>query len=245
MIYIYSDGVHSNEHLMIALQMTHPSHEIRFCNISMILDRCLDTCSLFVMPGGADLYYCEKLNGEGNILIEDFVAKGGSYLGICAGAYYACNNLNWNHGEISGFRELNFYPESAIGPVYQWLENSDSVYNGSWKKPVTIRLEGGSSFPTLYNGGPVFNKPQENGSSVIAHYTDLDDEPPAIIGGNFGNGKYILSSPHIEKFGHLLVDGLYTLHNKSYEREKAVNDILLPYEQAQKQFFKTIVDRLL
>ena len=46
--------------------------------------------SLLVMPGGRDLPYVESLSGLGNREISQFVKSGGSYLGICAGAYYAC-----------------------------------------------------------------------------------------------------------------------------------------------------------
>ena len=42
----------------------------------------------FIMPGGADLPYCSKLNGPGNKQIQEFVRAGGSYVGFCAGAYY-------------------------------------------------------------------------------------------------------------------------------------------------------------
>ena len=39
---------------------------------------------MLVMPGGADLGYCRTLNGAGNRRIEQFVRRGGAYLGFCA-----------------------------------------------------------------------------------------------------------------------------------------------------------------
>src|SRR5439155_9468926 len=45
------------------------------------------TCALIVFPGGADLGYCRTLNGEGNRRINQFVRRGGAYLGFCAGGY--------------------------------------------------------------------------------------------------------------------------------------------------------------
>ena len=38
-----------------------------------------------VFPGGADSPYQEKLQGEGNRVIRQFVEEGGWYLGFCAG----------------------------------------------------------------------------------------------------------------------------------------------------------------
>lgn len=245
MIYIYDDGIHNNTHLYIAIAKTIPQHSVGFCTSGMILAGCLDTCDLLIMPGGADLYYCEKLDGKGNQIIRDFVANGGTYLGICAGAYYGCTALDWNRGEINGTRELAFYQGTATGPVYDWVEYPDSVYDGSWKHAATLETKGGLSFTTLYNGGPVFNEPTDTRSHVIARYSDLPDTPPAIVGGTFGKGRYILSSPHLEKFGHLPDDGLYKLLNKSYERERKTLAVLLPQEQKQQEFFKTILEQLL
>ena len=266
MITIYDDGYHSNAHVHIALaQVTDVPTS--FCTASMILDGWLEPQKLIIMPGGADLFNCEKLNGRGNRIIREFVANGGSYLGICAGAYYGCSALDWNDGEIDGSRELAFTNAIAIGPVDDFIENKDSIYEGSWIKAVEIETVEGQKFLSHYNGGPVFEpsphpsshkrsdtlalkgegKPNEGrrgeGFDVIAKYTTLDK--PAIIGGDFGKGKYILSSPHIEIFGHLLSDRLYKLFNNSYEREKKEIDKLLPHERAQKQFLKNIIEQLL
>ncbi|KIZ05719.1 biotin--protein ligase [Monoraphidium neglectum] len=76
--------------------------------------------ALLVMPGGADLPYCKHLNGAGNALIRDYVSGGGSYLGICAGAYYACARVEFEAGsamEVIGERELCFFPGVARGAV--------------------------------------------------------------------------------------------------------------------------------
>ncbi len=243
MIYIYDDGVHSNAHVQIAINMVYPAIDVRFCSVSMILDGCLDHTQLLIIPGGADLYNCEKLNGTGNQIIRDFVAQGGSYLGTCAGAYYGCAALDWNKREIDGSRELAFYQGQATGPVYDWIENKNNIYDGSWIYAAELQLSNGEKFLTQYNGGPIFKEDHE--CEVIARYNDLGTQPPAIIGGQFGEGKYILSSPHIENFGHLLSDRLYKHLNKSYNREKDQIDKLLRHEQAQKDFFKSIINQLL
>ncbi|KAK9825704.1 hypothetical protein WJX81_008129 [Elliptochloris bilobata] len=57
-----------------------------------------DDCALLVMPGGADLPFCRRLNGAGNALIRGYVERGGSYLGLCAGAYYACRRVEFEIG---------------------------------------------------------------------------------------------------------------------------------------------------
>ncbi|KAK9813904.1 hypothetical protein WJX73_004231 [Symbiochloris irregularis] len=78
-------------------------------------------CLLLVMPGGADLPYCQALNGKGNELIRDFVETGGAYLGLCAGAYYGCSRIEFELGtplEVRGSRELKFFGGVARGGVF-------------------------------------------------------------------------------------------------------------------------------
>ncbi|KAF6259598.1 biotin-protein ligase [Scenedesmus sp. NREL 46B-D3] len=77
--------------------------------------------ALLVMPGGADMPYCNRLNGRGNSLIKSFVHSGGSYLGLCAGAYYACSHVRFEEGsrlQVVGDRELAFFPGIACGAAY-------------------------------------------------------------------------------------------------------------------------------
>ena len=50
---------------------------------------------LLIMPGGRDKPYQESFTGDGVKTIRDFVQRGGTYIGICAGAYFACENIEF------------------------------------------------------------------------------------------------------------------------------------------------------
>ncbi|EFJ50700.1 hypothetical protein VOLCADRAFT_88490 [Volvox carteri f. nagariensis] len=92
------------------------------------------------MPGGADLPYCKHLNGHGNRLLRDYVAGGGSYLGICAGAYYACRRVEFEVGgplEVVGDRELCFFPGAARGPAYPGFDYLSE--RGAQAAPIRFR----------------------------------------------------------------------------------------------------------
>lgn len=97
-----------------------------------ILKNALDEAIMIIMPGGAANPYCEKLNGEGNRKIRRFVENGGTYLGICAGAYYACTRLEF-HGEeydVKDTWELGFFKGIARGSLPELTGNvyfSESV----------------------------------------------------------------------------------------------------------------------
>lgn len=221
-VLIYQDYVHNNGLLLRALGEHFGTNYVRFCDADDIRDGILDTALLFVMPGGADLYYCEKLNGAGNAAIRTWVEGGGTYLGICAGAYYACARLQWAQGEheISGNRELGFFSGTATGPVYSLIENSDITH--SWLAAPALQWNDGTTrLETIvcYEAGPVFS---EGGATVLARYTGLSGAPPAIIECSVGKGRAILSSPHLERTPAMMAKALYSHRNSSHEWDKAI-----------------------
>ena len=105
-------------------------------------------CRLLVMPGGADLPYCRHLNGAGNKIITNFVEnQGGAYLGLCAGAYYACSRVEFEVGseiEVVGDRELGFYPGITSGSIYPGFDYQSE--NGAIAAPIKFKASNSSVF---------------------------------------------------------------------------------------------------
>ncbi|MFX1343065.1 MAG: BPL-N domain-containing protein, partial [Promethearchaeota archaeon] len=50
---------------------------------------------VLIWPGGHYPAYWEEVGQVGKVKIQKFVANGGGYLGICAGAYWACDYMVW------------------------------------------------------------------------------------------------------------------------------------------------------
>jgi len=174
--------------------------EVWFANAEAIIDgRVLGMADIFVMPGGADLPYCRKLNGEGNDNIRAYVEEGGTYLGICAGAYYGCSKIEWHKGrsdEICEPRELAFAPVTAIGSLHDLAAPYDETLNSA----AIVMLTGGQQ--AFYNGGCTFRG--KGGFEVLARYEGLPLKPPAIISVEVGEGRAILSGIHFEMTPALL-----------------------------------------
>ena len=67
-----------------------------------------------------DLPYIDRLSGAGSAKIKEFIRRGGSYLGICAGAYYGCSLVEFAQGdpllEVCGARELALYRAQRGAP---------------------------------------------------------------------------------------------------------------------------------
>jgi biotin--protein ligase len=106
--------------------------------------------------GGRASPYAQKLNGEGNRRIRDYVENGGKYLGLCAGAYYAGAHVEFAQGtknEIIAERELGFFPEKVVGPA---LAEYDYHSEKGAKAARINRLDKNSKSVVYYNGGGFF-----------------------------------------------------------------------------------------
>ena len=194
--------------------------------------------ALFVMPGGRDLPYLEKLNGEGNLQIRTFVAGGGSYLGFCAGAYYGASRIEFEVGtplEITGERELRFYSGAAIGPAF-----GANTYD--YDSPQDARLaeivwRGEERSKIYYSGGCYFSEPgPDTETTVLARYIEVKDCPPAAILSQVDRGKAVLCGIHPEFRGE-------TLKARGEDRAEVVNS-LIDFEEERLRFFIFILDSL-
>lgn len=167
--------------------------DVWFVTAEAVIDgRVLHMADIFVMPGGADLPYCEKLDGEGNDNIRAYVEEGGTYLGICAGAYYGCEAIEYHKGgddEICEPRELAFAPVTAVGSIPALAK----PYDLTLESAAVITLKNG--LQTYYHGGPYFRL--DSMVEVLAYY-DLPFLAPAIIRTKVGKGTAILSGVHFE-----------------------------------------------
>uniref|UniRef100_A0A061S017 Biotin--protein ligase n=1 Tax=Tetraselmis sp. GSL018 TaxID=582737 RepID=A0A061S017_9CHLO len=183
-------------------------------------------CALLAVPGGADLPYCHELNGAGNAIIRGFVEAGGSYLGICAGAYYGSGFVEFEAGtrmEVVGARELKFFPGVARGSVYPGFRYES--LDGAAVVPVSVRdPEGDDWFQCrdYFNGGPLFTLPGRStdepepwqaiehkykGIEVLAAYPERN-YAAAALRCSFGRGIAVLCGTHPETIpSSLVVDG--------------------------------------
>jgi len=91
---------------------------------------------LLIIPGGRDIPYHQKLSGKGTAKIRNYVQEGGRFLGICAGAYFASQEVIFEKGtplEVHETRDLKFFPGSAVvssmnGLKWRFLKRSTLWY---------------------------------------------------------------------------------------------------------------------
>ncbi|KIM22941.1 hypothetical protein M408DRAFT_269108 [Serendipita vermifera MAFF 305830] len=157
------------------------------------------SCALLVIPGGRDLPYLTSLGPAMNT-ISKYVLSGGSYLGFCAGAYFASSRVEWEMGtplEVQGDRPLKFFPGPSHGCVYPGFqyESENGARSISIVSPAGTRQHG-----LYYNGGGQFIMSDKmKGVTPLAYY--VDDGQSGMVAGvscEVGKGKAVLWHVHLE-----------------------------------------------
>ncbi|MBX9585750.1 MAG: biofilm PGA synthesis protein PgaB [Gammaproteobacteria bacterium] len=204
-IYVYSDHGVSSESLTHTLHTLHGLFDSKYSIKKLKAQDVMrgdwrKNAALFIMPGGADLPYVKALNGKGNQQIRDYVERGGKYLGICAGGYYASREVQFAVGtplEVVGPRELAFFPGVAKGPAlapYYYHSN-----RGARAARIKISNDKLQHATVFFNGGGEFIPDQnQKNFDVIARYEDLPQHPAAIVKIKIGSGTAILTGVHFE-----------------------------------------------
>ena len=120
----------------------------------------------FFIPGGASTPYRHKLEVLGNAKIRDYVRQGGVYYGICAGAYYACKQTEFEkdvpESQIIAEYKLDLLNAKAIGSLYKELNIKPFAKNTDSSAAVELLDEKGDIVVAHYHGGPYFelNNPE-------------------------------------------------------------------------------------
>ena len=195
--------------LMAALRRCFPALPVSVIDAAELtsgIDWQSGTATL-VVPGGADLAYCSKLDGRGTDAIRAFVSAGGHYVGICAGAYFGASECRFAEGnrsgmEVVGPRRLAFFPGAAVGPIL-----APYVYDSlAGARAARLHVVDGASEAeccVYYNGGCCFEVPSSCASSVrvVAQYASVGspaDGRPAVIECKLGLGLAVLCGVHPE-----------------------------------------------
>jgi len=183
MIAVYNDNGVYSESATEAVSFFSLFGKTELISAKQIISNKFKNYKLLIMPGGSSPSFYSSLGEKGNENICNFVSNGASYLGICAGAYYASNKFEFNFLDsltVENSSVLSLSDVKAIGPVYK-----------------NERLVSIASFLCLFCGGCSFEleKKTKNKINIEARY---DSGEPAIISNKFGNGSVILSGIHLE-----------------------------------------------
>ena len=152
---------------------------------SEILADGLGNYDVFVVPGGSETTCSDEFESEGQQIIKDFVADGGSYFGICGGATFAVRYLRLFNGFMG-----------PVGEPGDLIHMTTMHVNQSCNGPGISDLP--ENFTTMYYASQRFtpNPYMETSIHTIATY-DFDGSA-GMVAFEYGNGSVFLSSPHPE-----------------------------------------------
>ncbi|MFX0009302.1 MAG: BPL-N domain-containing protein [Candidatus Hermodarchaeota archaeon] len=178
----------------------------------------LDDFDVLIWPGGHYPAFWEEIGQNGKEKIQNFVANGGGYFGICAGAYYACDYMVWmddpafpppNYKVEGDELNLDLFPGVAWGPIFEIAERPEPGYAmtqiniTNHTHPITNSLP--ESLQIIYIGGPYILPYGGADYTVLGTYNVTGD--PAIVACNYGTGRVCLIGPHAEIEEHSDRDG--------------------------------------
>lgn len=165
-------------------------------------------CICLIMPGGRDLPYVADIKTSTLSKIRSWVYDGGSYVGFCAGAYFASRAVEFEVGdpamEVKGPRQLSFFGGVARGSVFPGFKYSSE--EGACA--ASIRLDTGELVKAYFNGGCFFDFDSTKDAFDIHAYYCREElcegrsfsgaELPAVISAKHGKGAVLLSGVHLE-----------------------------------------------
>ena len=158
----------------------------------------LKEIDLLVIPGGSGAQQIKTMQETGVKAIRQYVADGGAYFGVCAGFLCALNRPEW----------------IGLLPYALDLDNIGSraavMAEISEKGAKLLDIRPGS-YKVIYSHGPVARRveqPETGRSEELAVYKNSISHPktpranfvgtPAMLYGQYGKGKVIVTSFHPE-----------------------------------------------
>ena len=156
---------------------------------------------VLIVPGGSGSLQANKLGEQGRDNIRRFVASGGGYVGICAGAYLASNHYRWSLGIL----------DAKVWDRAHWARGTGTVQLQLTDDGVALFAPDAQDVSVYYGQGPLLipaNDPEVPDYEVLATYkTEIARKGApagamtgthAIARGEFGSGRVICFSPHPE-----------------------------------------------
>jgi hypothetical protein len=161
----------------------------------------LTNYDVVIFGGGSGSKQAEALGDGGRAAVKTFVANGGGYIGICAGAYLATSGYSWS---------LNLVNARTVSP--KWQRGKGHVKVELTENGNKILGEHKGEFDCLYANGPIIvpaNKIELPPFTPLAFFrTELarNDSPagvmvnsPAIFSGPYKEGHVVCISSHPEQ----------------------------------------------
>ncbi len=188
----WEDGIVALEHFFDNQNVTHT----RLYAADLNADIWNKDALAIVFPGGYAYNYQLAISLDAVDAIRSYVAKGGGYIGICAGAYFASKTVAWEGGVYP--YELGLFDGTAYGSLnYVAPWPSYVMTDITLNQNNAISKNDASKISVLYYGGPILTPNPGVEIDTIATWNSADNTP-AIINFEYEKGRVLLLGPHLE-----------------------------------------------
>ena len=192
--YISSIDPRVNESRQALVNMfTWMNASVFIFNTTDLLNGCLWACEILAIPEGLGPITERRLTDDGIQAIQEWIALGGSYVGVRGSAAMAMNGsyfegitTSFDLGLVTGTAyEVEDLEDTQMTNV---SINRDSTGPDLSDMPVNMSV--------LFVTGRYFVPDAGQDVIYIANYTH--NNQPAMLAGGYGEGNYFVSSPHFE-----------------------------------------------
>jgi len=195
---LYSDVGTWEESVQAAEKMFQwMNYTVELVNADHINNNGLDDFSILCIPGGNMYQYVQDISSRGMENIKNFIGNGGSYIGICAGAYFASEKVVWRGNQLP-MRPLGVFPSTAEGPINEIAPYPNytmcKVNIVDSAHPIT-QSEPDSAW-MLYYWGPVLIPNKDANITILGRY-DRGNQP-TMLAFDYGLGRAFLIGTHSE-----------------------------------------------
>jgi glutamine amidotransferase-like uncharacterized protein len=179
-----------------------PDIEVVKLNAEQLRTQDWSDARVVIFSGGSGSEQSKTIGSAGGQKVRAFVEKGGGYIGICGGAYLACEGFSWG---------LKVLDAKTVSKKWKRGEGSVSIEFTDKGRQI-LGFPASESRNIRYANGPIYcaanieaipdfeplaffrTELAENGSPKGAMVNT-----PAMVAAPFGKGRVLCSSPHPEQ----------------------------------------------
>jgi glutamine amidotransferase-like uncharacterized protein len=197
-------------------------YDVRFLDSRGFSESLRDASAAAIVSGGDGFAIASAIGATGFSRLKGYIHSGGTYVGICAGAYLPL------HSSLDPFSKFNISstrienidtspsPERTSSPRFGVSYGSCAICHPV-RGEVIVSI-GEEALEAPIYGGPIFREPSRD--EVVARYSGVTarsefqiqrdlavrmiEGKPAIIRARHGDGQLLLLGPHLEhpRFSH-------------------------------------------
>jgi glutamine amidotransferase-like uncharacterized protein len=160
-----------------------------YTTTTKIISSILSGYDVLIMPGGDGGYYYLNSGSISASAIKSFVANGGGYIGICAGAYAAVTSVDGRYNGWGIAPNVNAKVVSYVGNLAMQFTSAGTQLLG---RSGTITVN-------HYNGAAMYTT--SSTAKILATYADSKTGYKGyadIVSDYYGEGRSVLLGSHLE-----------------------------------------------